>query len=66
MPKRRGRRGGGGRGQKSPSTGLQGTGSTVKMPEDIIGGSESDEELGEEELEGLGVEDMRTISRMGL
>ena len=66
MPKRRGRRGGGGRGRKSPSTGLKGTGSTVKMPEDIIGGSESDEELGEEELEGLGVEDMRTISRMGL
>ena len=66
MPKRRGRRGGGGRGQKSPSTGLKGTGPTVKMPEDIIGGSESDEELGEEELEGLGDEDMRTISRMGL
>ena len=66
MPKRRGRHGGGGKGQKRPSIDLRGTGATVKMPEDMIGGSESDEGLGEEELEGLGVEDMRMISRMGL
>ena len=66
MPKRRGRRFGAGRGLKRPSRDLLGTGSGVAMPGAASGGSESDGELGEEELEGLEEEDMKMISRMGL
>ena len=56
MPRRRRRR----QGKDQPGTGVG-----QAMSGDAREG-ESEGELGEEELEGLGVEDMQLISRMGL
>lgn len=69
MPKRKGGRGAARKGQKRPPRGQTRT----PVVEGAWGrggegesGSESDGELGQEQLEGLALEDMQMISKMGL
>ena len=62
MPKRKGGR----RSKKKPPRNRTLVGGPVWEGRDGESGSESDGDLGQERLEGLEVEDMEMISRMGL
>lgn len=66
MPKRKAGFGGGRRSKKKPPRSQTLTGASVWEGQDGESGSDSDGDLGQERLEGLEVEDMEMISRMGL